>query len=69
MESQKKEIPNWFTKHVDTVVVLAGILSCTLWITSQINSVDKRLTIIETVMVVKNIMPKELCKSSAQQSE
>lgn len=50
----------WFKKHADTVVILSAVLSCTLWINHQLNSVDKRLTIIETVLIMKDIMPKDL---------
>ena len=52
----------WFKKHVDTVVVLGGILTATLWMTSKINEIEKDMTIIKTVLIMKNIMPIELAK-------
>ena len=53
----------WFKKHVDTVVVLGGILTATLWMTSKMNDVEKDITIIKTVLIMKNIMPVELVKN------
>lgn len=57
------ENKNWFQKHVDTIVVLGGILGATIWMTSQTHSIDNRLKVIETVLIIKNIMPKELCSN------
>lgn len=57
----------WFKKHVDTVVVLGGILASVLWMNARFNEVDTRFTSIEkdivmikTVLIMKNIMPTEL---------
>lgn len=61
-----KDVGSWFKKHVDTIVVLGGILSATLWMTSQIHNIDNRLKVIETVLIVKNIMPKELCNANTK---
>lgn len=70
-------------KHVDTVVILGGMLAATCWMNNKINGVNdkiagldnrlvvieathvaeklddmsRRLTVIETVMLCKNIMP------------
>ena len=51
-------------KHVDTVIVLGGILASVMWmngktndIKDQIAGLDKRLTVIETVMLCKGMMP------------
>ena len=57
-------------KHVDTVIVLTGILGSVFWMNGRFNEVDSRfnqietrLKVIETVLVMKDIMPKELsCK-------
>lgn len=60
---------NWFKRHVDTVIVLGGILTAVLWmngkfssIGDRFNEIDKRLVRIETVLIMKNIMPPELAK-------
>lgn len=62
-EEQKK---SWWKAHTDTVIlfftILTSILTATIWITSSLNNLDKRLTVIETVMILKNMMPKELAK-------
>jgi hypothetical protein len=52
----------WFKKHVDTVIILGGILIATLWMTSKINELEKEIAIIKTVLILKNIMPAELAK-------
>ena len=57
----------WFKKHVDTMAILAGLLSSVLWMNGKFTDVDKRfnelekdITVIKTVLVMKNIMPSEL---------
>lgn len=49
-------------EHVDTIVVLAGILSAVLLMNEKFNEVEKELAMIKTVLVVKGIYPNELCK-------
>ena len=56
MESQK----DWLKRHADTVVIMAGILGSFLWMTGKINDIDRKLIRIETVLIVKGIMPSEL---------
>lgn len=51
---------DWMKKHVDTVIVLGGILGSLLWMNGKFNELDKRLVRIETVLIMKEIMPKEL---------
>jgi hypothetical protein len=60
----------WFKKHTDTVVVLAGILSSVIWMNSKFSDMDKRfaslekdIAIIKTVLVMKGIMPSELASN------
>lgn len=48
---------DWFKKHTDTVIVLGGILSSVFWMNMKLSDIDKRLTIIETVLLCKGIMP------------
>lgn len=47
----------FFKKHVDTVIILSGILASVLWMNGKFNDVDRRLIRIETVMIMKGIMP------------
>jgi len=53
---------DWFRKHVDTVIVLAAIFSGFLWVNGKFNDINTRLVRIETVLIMKNIMPQELAK-------
>jgi len=54
---------DWMKKHVDTVIVLGGILSAVLWMNSRFNGLEKDMLVIKTVLIMKDIMPKELCKT------
>lgn len=47
-------------KHVDTVIILGGIISSVLWMNHKFNQLEKDVTIIKTVLILKNIMPTEL---------
>ncbi len=60
MESQK----DWLKRHADTVVIMAGILGSFLWMTGKINDIDRKLIRIETVLIIKGIMPSELAAKS-----
>lgn len=76
-EDQKieKKQDSWFKKHVDTVIVLGGILTAVLWMNHTTNSlrtelhenfarIEKDITMIKTVLIMKNIMPCEMAKKS-----
>jgi hypothetical protein len=54
-------------KHVDTVVVLGGILGAMLWMNGKFNDVDRRLIRIETILIMKGIMPSELAVHSEKE--
>ena len=58
----------WFKKHIDTVIVLTGILSSLVWMNGKFNEIDKRLVRIETVLIMKDLMPKELAIKNEKQS-
>lgn len=51
---------DWFKKHVDTVIIMSGILSSFLWVNNKLNNLEKEVVIIKTVLIMKNIMPKDL---------
>ena len=64
---------NWFTKHVDAVLVIGAIIASMLWMNTKFNEVDKHFTCVEkeiaimkTVMIMKNIMPSELAKTEVE---
>jgi hypothetical protein len=65
----------WLKKHADTVVIMSAILSSFLWMTGKFsdidkrfNDIDKRLVRIETVLVMKGIMPTELAINHAKEN-
>jgi hypothetical protein len=61
---------DWMKKHVDTVIIVGAIASSMIWMNSQFNGIDSRfgqiekdIAIIKTVLVMKEILPKELATS------
>jgi len=63
----------WLKKHVDTVIVLGGILSCVLWMNGRFNEIDQRfsamekdMAVIKAVLIMKNIMPVEIAKAGEE---
>lgn len=50
----------WMQKHVDTVVVLGGILGAVLWMNGKFNEMQKEITIIKTVLIIRGILPEQL---------
>lgn len=64
---------DWFTKHADTVVTIGALIGSMLWMNGNFNSIDRRfselekdIAIIKTVLVMKNIMPTDLCKAQEE---
>ncbi len=69
------EVKNpWFKKHVDTVIVLAGVLGCFLWMNSNFNCLqlemnkrfslmEKEMAVMKTVLFMNGNYPKELAKA------
>jgi len=65
------EQKSWFKEHADTIAIL-GMFALGFWtlnekiddkftnISSQINTVEKELAVIKTVLYMKNILPLEL---------
>ena len=57
---------DWFKKHADTIVILGSFALC-FWtmnekINDRFNVIDKDLAVIKTVLIMKDIMPKELAE-------
>lgn len=50
-------------KHYETLVILGGmavgLVACCMWINGEFTEVKTRLTKIETVLVMRGIMPTE----------
>lgn len=58
---------NWFKQHADTIAIVTMIVLCfwnlneKIWVVGEkINTIEKDLTVIKTVLCMKNIMPSEL---------
>lgn len=58
---------NWFSKHVDTMIILGGILSSIIWMNGKFNEIEKEIynmqkeiAVMKTVMIMKGIMPEVL---------
>ena len=63
-ERKEKETGiSWFNKHADTLVIL-GSFAVAFWtLNEKISSIEKDLAIVKTVLIMKNIMPQEVCKN------
>jgi hypothetical protein len=57
-------IMNPIKKHIDTVIIMGGILGCFLWMNSRLTEIEMRLVRIETVLVIKGILPEVLAVNS-----
>jgi hypothetical protein len=53
---------DWIKKHVDTVIILTAFGTSILWMNGKFNEIEKELTIVKTVLIMKNIMPIELAQ-------
>lgn len=63
-EERKDNAISWFTKHADTLVIL-GSFAVAFWtLNEKISSIEKDLAIVKTVLIMKNIMPQEVCKNA-----
>lgn len=80
MEEENNIDRNWFKKHSETIAVIIALLSGFLWIDSKMDSkfdkVDSRLSVLEkdvavikSVLVMKNILPSELCAHGKDKEE
>lgn len=52
----------WLKRHTDLVIMLSAFASAMLWMNGKFNDIEKDIAIIKTVLVMKNIMPDELCR-------
>lgn len=50
----------WFKKHVDTVIVLTGILGSVMWMNHKFAVLEKDMAVMKTVLIMRNIMPPDL---------
>jgi hypothetical protein len=66
----------WLKKHVDTMVVLGGILAAVLWINGEfttvrweISSLRTDMAVMKTVLIMQKIMPQEICKIEKEKAD
>lgn len=59
----------WIKKHTDTVIILTSIASSMLWVNGKFNDIEKKfnelekeMSIVKTILIIKNIMQAELAK-------
>ncbi len=59
----------WFRKHTDTVIILAAFAASILWMNGKFNDIEREIynlktdvAVMKAVLLMKNIMPSELCK-------
>lgn len=53
---------DWIKKHTDLIIMLSAFASAMLWMNGKFNEIEKDVAIIKTVLIMKQIMPAELCK-------
>ena len=62
-----KEIPqSWMKKHADTIVILGTFAAAFYILNEKIASIEKDMAIVKTVLIMKNIMPQEVCKAKEE---
>lgn len=54
---------DWMKKHVDTTIIITAIAGSMLWMNGKFNQIEKDIAIIKTVLVMKEILPKELASN------
>ncbi len=57
---------DWMKKHADTVIVVGAIATSMLWMNGKFNQIEKDVAIIKAVLVMKEILPKELATDTEQ---
>ena len=60
INAQIRRNMEWFKKHTDTAMILGGILGAMIWMNGKFNQMEIRLVKIETVLLMKGIMPSEM---------
>jgi hypothetical protein len=53
---------NWFSKHVDTIIILSAFAGSMIWMNGKFNDIEKDMAVMKTVLILREIMPKELAK-------
>ena len=48
---------DFLKRHLDTLIIVGSVCGACIWMNGKFNDVDRRLIRIETVMIMKGIMP------------
>lgn len=62
MKEDSKNKFEMFRQHVDTVIILGGVLAASMWMNGKFATLEKDMAVIKAVLVMKNIMPTELAR-------
>ncbi len=49
----------WFKLHSDSAMILIVLIAGGLWLNGKFNDIEKDITIIKTMLIMKNITPME----------
>ena len=57
-------------QHIDTIIILSAFAGAVLWMNGKFNQIErdmsvieKDITVIRTVLIMKNILPQELANT------
>ena len=53
-------------KHIDTFIIIGSVLTACLWMNTKFNAIEKDMTIIKTVLIMRGILPTELALNTKQ---
>ena len=53
-------------KHIDTLIIIGSVLTACLWINTRFNAMEKDITIIKTVLIMRGILPTELATNTQE---
>lgn len=51
---------DWFKKHADSIATIATVIGSMIWMNGKFNALEKDILVIKTVLIMQDIMPKEL---------
>lgn len=51
---------DWTHRYGSVLAIMAALAGGFLWMNSKFNAIEKDVAIIKTVMIMKEIMPREL---------
>ena len=65
----------WFTKHIDAMVIISVILGAVVWMNGEFNDVKREISdirvdiaVVKTVLIMKKVLPAELAQKERYES-